>query len=77
MTIARVLPILLVLLPFGAAGQPVTVALTDQAVPAEFIERVNAYAEIHRIATELRIDHSDLVSLRLLHKRHLPGVSRE
>ena len=51
MTIARVLPILLVLLPFGAAGQPVTVALTDQAVPAEFIERVNAYAEIHRIAT--------------------------
>ena len=32
--------------------------------------------EIHRIATELRIDQPDLVSLRLLHKRHLPGMSR-
>ena len=31
--------------------------------------------EIHRIATELRIDHPDLVSLRLAHKQHLPGVS--
>jgi uncharacterized tellurite resistance protein B-like protein len=33
--------------------------------------------EIHRIATELRIDQPDLVSLRLAHRRHLPGVSRE
>ena len=33
--------------------------------------------EIHRIATELRIDHPDLISLRLSHKRHLPGVSRQ
>jgi uncharacterized tellurite resistance protein B-like protein len=32
--------------------------------------------EIHRIATELRIDRKDLVSLRLSHKRHLPGMSR-
>jgi uncharacterized tellurite resistance protein B-like protein len=32
--------------------------------------------EIHRIATELRIDQPDLVSLRLSHKRHLPGMSR-
>jgi uncharacterized tellurite resistance protein B-like protein len=31
--------------------------------------------EIHRIATELRIDHPDLVSLRLTHKQHLPGVT--
>ena len=33
-------------------------------------------AEIHRIATELRIDQPDLISLRLSHKRHLPGVPR-
>ncbi|HKE85415.1 MAG TPA: TerB family tellurite resistance protein [Vicinamibacterales bacterium] len=32
--------------------------------------------EIHRIATELRIEQKDLVALRLLHKRHLPGMSR-
>ena len=33
--------------------------------------------EIHRIATELRIDQPDLVSLRVTHKRHLPGISRQ
>ena len=33
--------------------------------------------EIHRIATELRIDQPDLVSLRVSHKRHLPGMSHE
>ena len=33
--------------------------------------------EIHRIANELRIDHPDLVALRVAHKRHLPGMSRE
>jgi uncharacterized tellurite resistance protein B-like protein len=33
--------------------------------------------EIHRIATELRIDRSDLIALRVAHQRHLPGVSRE
>jgi uncharacterized tellurite resistance protein B-like protein len=33
--------------------------------------------EIHRIATELRIDHADLVALRVANRRHLPGVSRE
>jgi len=33
--------------------------------------------EIHRIATELRIDQPDLVSIRLSHKRHLPGISRQ
>lgn len=33
--------------------------------------------EIHRIANELRIDHADLVSLRVAYQRHLPGLSRE
>lgn len=33
--------------------------------------------EIHRIANELRIEHADLVALRVAHQRHLPGLSRE
>jgi uncharacterized tellurite resistance protein B-like protein len=33
--------------------------------------------EIHRIAKELRIDHPDLVALRVAHQRHLPGMRRE
>jgi uncharacterized tellurite resistance protein B-like protein len=33
--------------------------------------------EIHRVAKELRIDHPDLVALRLAHARQLPGMSRE
>src|SRR5688500_12678295 len=33
--------------------------------------------EIHRIAKELRIEQTDLVALRLSHRRHLPGLSRE
>ena len=33
--------------------------------------------EIHRIAKELRIDHPDLVALRVTYQRHLPGLSRE
>jgi uncharacterized tellurite resistance protein B-like protein len=32
--------------------------------------------EIHRIANELRIDHPDLLALRLAHRRHLPGMPR-
>jgi uncharacterized tellurite resistance protein B-like protein len=32
--------------------------------------------EIHRIAKELRIDHSDLVALRVAHQQHLPGIRR-
>jgi len=32
--------------------------------------------EIHRIANELRIDHADLVSLRVAHQNRLPGVRR-
>ena len=34
-------------------------------------------SEIHRIANELRIDHADLIDLRVAHQRHLPGVSRQ
>lgn len=33
--------------------------------------------EIHRIASELRIDQPDLVALRLRHRRHLPGMTPE
>jgi uncharacterized tellurite resistance protein B-like protein len=32
--------------------------------------------EIHRIANELRVDHADLVALRVAHKQYLPGISR-
>ena len=31
-------------------------------------------SEIHKIANELRIDHPDLVALRVAHQRHLPGL---
>ena len=34
-------------------------------------------SEIHRIANELRIDHPDLVALRVAHTRYLPGISRD
>jgi uncharacterized tellurite resistance protein B-like protein len=33
--------------------------------------------EMHRIANELRIDHADLIALRVAHQRHLPGMSRQ
>lgn len=33
--------------------------------------------EIYRIAKELRVDHPDLIALRIAHQRHLPGLSRE
>ena len=33
--------------------------------------------ELHCIAKELRIDHPDLVALRVAHWRHLPGMSRQ
>jgi uncharacterized tellurite resistance protein B-like protein len=32
-------------------------------------------SEIHRIVRELKIDHPDLVALRVSHSRYLPGVS--
>ena len=31
--------------------------------------------EIHRIARELRVNHEDLVALRVAFRRHLPGLS--
>jgi uncharacterized tellurite resistance protein B-like protein len=48
-----------------------TLAATDESISTA------EEGEIHRIATELRIDRPDLVSLRLSHKRHLPGLSIE
>lgn len=47
------------------------VSAVDQAISAA------EEGEIHRIAKELRIDHPDLVALRVEHRRHLPGLSRE
>lgn len=44
---------------------------TDEAIS------IAEEGEIHRIAKELRIDHADLVALRVAHQRHLPGLSRE
>jgi uncharacterized tellurite resistance protein B-like protein len=46
------------------------VAATDEAIS------VSEEGEIHRIATELRIDRPDLIALRVAHQRHLPGLSR-
>jgi len=46
------------------------VAATDDAIS------MTEEGEIHRIANELRIEQQDLVALRLAHKRHLPGLSR-
>jgi uncharacterized tellurite resistance protein B-like protein len=48
-----------------------SVSATDQAISTA------EEGEIHRIANELRIDHPDLVALRVAHQRHLPGMSRE
>ena len=47
------------------------VSATDEAISTA------EEGEIHRIANELRIDHPDLLALRLAFRRHLPGVSRE
>jgi uncharacterized tellurite resistance protein B-like protein len=47
------------------------VSTTDEAIST--VEE----SEIHAIAKELRIDHPDLVALRVEHGRHLPGVSRD
>jgi uncharacterized tellurite resistance protein B-like protein len=47
------------------------VSATDEAISTA------EEGEIHRIANELRIDHPDLLALRLAFGRHLPGVSRE
>ena len=47
------------------------VAATDDAIS------MTEEGEIHRIANELRIERKDLVALRLTHRRHLPGLSRD
>jgi len=47
------------------------VSASDQAISTA------EEGEIHRIATELRIDPPDLVALRIAHRHHLPGMSRE
>lgn len=47
------------------------VSATDEAISTA------EEGEIHRIAKELRIDHSDLVRLRVAHRQHLPGMSRD
>ena len=46
------------------------IAATDDAIS------MAEEGEIHKIAKELRIEQTDLVSLRLSHRRHLPGLSR-
>lgn len=43
------------------------VSATDEAIS------LSEESEIHRLARELRIDHPDLVALRVEHQRHLPG----
>jgi uncharacterized tellurite resistance protein B-like protein len=47
------------------------VSATDDAIS------LSEEGEIHRIANELRIDHPDLVKLRIEHQRHLPGRARD
>jgi len=47
------------------------VSATDEAISTA------EEGEIHRIAKELRVDHPDLVALRLAYRRHLPGLVRE
>ena len=46
------------------------VSVTDEAIS------MAEEGEIHRIANELRIDHPDLVALRVAHRQHLPGMPR-
>ncbi len=37
---------------------------------------IDEEAELHRIASELRIDRPDLTALRVTFRRHLPGMPR-
>ena len=46
------------------------VSATDEAISTA------EESEIHRIASELRIDPPDLIALRVAHRRHLPGMQR-
>lgn len=45
------------------------VSATDEAI--SLVEET----EIHRIASQLRIDPAELTALRLAHRRHLPGLA--
>ena len=47
------------------------VSSTDEAISTA------EEGELHRIAKELRIDHPDLLALRIAHQRHLPGMKKE
>ena len=44
-------------------------AVTDESIS------LAEEGELHRVANELKVDRSDLVALRLAHRRHLPGLS--
>jgi uncharacterized tellurite resistance protein B-like protein len=46
------------------------VSATDEAIS------LSEESEIHRLARELRVDHPDLLALRVEHQRHLPGRNR-
>jgi len=52
------------------AAPRAVVSVTDDAI------WMAEEGEIHRIANELRIDHPDLVALRVAHRQHLPGMPR-
>jgi uncharacterized tellurite resistance protein B-like protein len=47
------------------------VSATDEAIS------LAEEGEIHRIANELRIEHADLTSLRVVHRDRLPGLGRD
>lgn len=47
------------------------VAATDETISTA------EEGEIHRIARELRVEHADVVQLRVAHRQHLPSVSRD
>jgi uncharacterized tellurite resistance protein B-like protein len=49
---------------FAVSATDASISLTEES-------------EIHRIANELRIDHPDLVKLRVAHQQHLPGRTRD
>lgn len=46
------------------------VSVADEAIS------ISEESEIHRLAKELRIQHEDLVALRVQYRRHLPGTMR-
>lgn len=46
------------------------VSATDETIS------LSEESEIHRLARELKIQHEDLVKLRVTYRRQLPGLSR-